>query len=367
MSTIERASRAEGRAAYRAIPLYEGGHYGRVEIDLSDNTNQWGTPPAAARALSQLPTSAAARYPAAYAPELARAIADYAGVSPDMVVTGCGSDQILDCAFRALAEPGEAVAYADPSFVIVPSFVRANSLRPVPVPWRVGGTPDAPTLLLDEPALLATGARIIYLCSPNNPTGTVIEPASLERVIADAPGIVVIDEAYVEFAGWSAVSLLPEAPHVIVTRTFSKAFGLAGLRIGYALGAPSLVRELAKARGPYALSAWSEPAATAALAGDLEWMRSRVAEAVDARNRLSGALTERGWRVYPSGANFVLAVPGEGLPAAQAIARALRESGIAVRAFSALPGIGGALRITVAPWPQLERLLHALPARGAAA
>jgi histidinol-phosphate aminotransferase len=323
-------------------------------------------PPGAARALAAMPASAAARYPAAYAPELTRAIAAYAGVTTDMVVTGCGSDQVLDCAFRAVAEPGDIVAHPDPTFVIVPSFARANSLRPVGVPWRIAGTADDPELELDTDALLASRPRIIYLCSPNNPTGTVIAPATIERIVRQAPGIVIVDEAYVEFSGWTAASLLATAPHLLVTRTFSKAFGLAGLRIGYALGDPALVRELAKARGPYALSACAEPTAIAALDEDLDWVRAHVAEAVAVRERLARSLRERGgWRVYASGANFVLAVPDDTLPAAGSISRRLRDEGIAVRAFDALPGIGGAIRITVAPWAHMERLLAALPAAGA--
>src|SRR5690606_131603 len=184
------------RSAYREIPLYGGGEPLPVEIDLSDNTNQWGVPPAAARALAQLPPQSAARYPLAYAPRLTKAIAAYVGVSPQMVVTGCGSDQVLDCAFRALADPGSRVAYLDPSFVIVPSFARANSLEPVAVRWTRRGPPDEPELAVDSGAMLAADARITYRCTPNNPTGTVIPAADVERIVREASGIVIIDEAY---------------------------------------------------------------------------------------------------------------------------------------------------------------------------
>jgi histidinol-phosphate aminotransferase len=351
------------RSAYRAIPLYGGADPAPVDIDLSDNTNQWGVPPSAGRALARLPVDRAARYPQAYSPALARAIGEYVGVTPEMVVTGCGSDQVLDCAFRALAEPGARVAYLDPSFVIVPSFARANSLEPVPVPWTVGGAPDAPELTADVDAVLAIQPRIIYLCSPNNPTGTVLPPAVIQRIASETSGIVIVDEAYAEFGSWSAVSLLSRAPNLIVTRTFSKAFGLAGLRIGYALGHPTVVRECAKARGPYALTGFAEPAALAALRHDLGWVREHVALAIDAREKLAAAIRGLGgYRVFPSGANFLLVAPDETrIPGATAIAGILRGAGIAVRAFSNLPGIGGALRITVAPWDILERCVAALP------
>lgn len=352
-----------GRDAYREIPLYTGAPGAALPIDLSDNTNQWGVPPAAARALAAMSPATAARYPTAYAPALNEAIATSAGVTPDMVVTGCGSDQVLDCAFRALADPGSRVAHLDPTFVIVPSAARANSLQPVAIPWRVGGSPEAPELTVDEDALLAADARIIYLCSPNNPTGTFIPPAVIERIVGRASGVVILDEAYAEFAGWSAVSMLPEAPRLIVMRTFSKAFGLAGLRIGYALAQPTIVREIAKARGPYALSAFAEPAAVAALGEDTDWVREKVGLAIEARERLAAALREiGGYRVFPSAANFVMAVPDERrLPDVMTIAANLRSAGINVRKFNDLPGIGDALRITVAPWPAMSRLLDALP------
>lgn len=352
-----------GRTGYADIPIYAGAHDGRCDVDLSDNTNQWGAPPAASRALAGFDPARAARYPAAYAPALAEALATYAGVTPDMVVTGCGSDQVLDCAFRALAEPGDRVAHADPTFVIVPSFARANGLQPVAVPWHDASSGATGALEVDVDALRAARARITYLCTPNNPTGTPVPREVVERVVREAQGIVIVDEAYAEFADWSAVDLLRESPNLIVTRTLSKAFGLAGLRVGYALGAPEAVREIAKARGPYALSAPSEVAALAALAHDVGWMRERVADAVAMRTRLTSALRDGdAWRVYESAANFVLATPRDAtLPDVMAIAAALRDEGIAVRAFAALPGIGGALRITVAPWPVMERLLGVLP------
>jgi histidinol-phosphate aminotransferase len=350
------------RSAYRAIPLYASGDGTRPEIDLSDNTNQWGAPPAALRALAAMQPAAASRYPRAYSPELSAAIAKYAGVEPENVVTGAGSDQIIDCAFRALAEPGEWVAHLDPSFVIIPSFARVNSLDPVSVGWVRSGSPDEPELSVDPDAVLATRARIIYLCSPNNPTGTVIAPEAIEYIVARASGIVIVDEAYAEFSNWSAVSLLESAPHLIVTRTFSKAFGLAGLRVGYALGSPEVIRECAKARGPFAIGGLAEAAATAALTHDVEWMRRHAALAADARDRFTVEVRALGgYRVYSSGGNFVLIEPDRlRRPSAADIGRRFKERGIAVRVFEKLAGIGGAVRITVAPWDIMERCLTTL-------
>lgn len=354
------------RSAYRTIPLYAAADGSGPTVDLSDNVNQWGAPPTASRALADLGPVAASRYPRPYSPELNLAIARYVGVAPENVVTGCGSDQVIDCALRALAEPGEWMAYLDPSFVIVPSFARVNSLDPVAVPWARGGTPEEPTLSVDPEAVLATRARIIYLCSPNNPTGTVIPPEVIAHIVHRAPGVVIVDEAYAEFTEWSAVSLVKSAPNLIVTRTFSKAFGLAGLRIGYAIGSPDVIRECAKARGPYALSGIAEAAAVAALTHDVEWMREHVALAIDIRERFASALRALGYRVFRSGANFLLVKPDESRrPAAAALGRRLHEAGIAVRVFEQLRGVGGALRITVAPWEIMERCLAILSDEGA--
>src|SRR5580698_2165437 len=166
------------RPSYRDIPLYSTDS-SPVEINLADNTNQWGVPPAAARAIADA-VSAVTRYPAVYATGLKALLADYAGVTPDMIVTGCGSDDVIDSAIRAFGEPGDKIAYPDPTFHMAVTFGRMNGLVPVGVPLTANW--DA-----DPEAFLATGARVIYLCSPNNPTGTVMSRASIEHIISRAP------------------------------------------------------------------------------------------------------------------------------------------------------------------------------------
>lgn len=346
------------RAAYAAIPLYASGAAERCDVDLSDNTNLWGVPPAAARALSELGTRAA-RYPASYSPALAEAIARHVGVEPEMVVTGCGSDDVLDAAMRAVADAGARVAHPDPSFSMIPVFARTNGLSPLPVPL-------APTFHLDVEGLLRAGARVTYVCSPNNPTGTLASRAAIERVVAGAPGLVIADEAYAEFAGTSVLDLVATSERLLVTRTFSKAFGLAGLRVGYAIGAPALVAEVARARGPYKVSVAAERAATAALAHDLAWVEERVAEVRENRSRFATALAALpgGFKPLPSSANFVLVALESGR-SASAVAAALAARGVAVRAFPSLPLLGDALRITIGPWWMMERCLGALEALAA--
>jgi histidinol dehydrogenase len=336
------------RPDYREITLYSPDRT-PCTVDLSDNTNLWGAPPAALAALRLADQPAITRYPSLYAPGLKDALALYAGVGPDEVVTGCGSDDVLDSAFRAFAAPGDRVAYPDPSFAMIPIFARMNGLIPVAVPLGRGFDVDAD-------AMLATGARIIYLCSPNNPTGTAVGAAAIERLVERAPGLVILDEAYAEFAGSDGTARWIASGRVLVTRTLSKAFGLAGLRIGYAVGAPALVAAVEKSRGPYKVSAVAERASVAALGPGLPWVRERVAEAIGVREQLAARLRALGLEPLPSVANFVL-VP---VPDAAATAARLRERGIAVRPFTGLQRVGDALRITVGPWPLLEECLVGL-------
>jgi len=336
------------RAAYRDIELYAPNR-APCAVDLSDNTNLWGVPPEAERELREAVVATVTRYPSLYAPSLKDALAAYLGVSADMVVTGCGSDDVLDSAIRAFAEPGERVAVPDPSFAMIPIFARMNGLEPVLVPLANGTD-------LDADAMLATGARVIYLCSPNNPTGNLLDADAMRRVVREAPGVVIVDEAYAEFAERNALDLLRESGRVLVCRTMSKAFGLAGLRVGYMVGAPALVAEVEKSRGPYKVNALAERVAHAALTRDMAWVREKADEAVANRERLVAALRERGLSPLPSQANFVL-VP---IADAAAVGARMRALGVAVRPFAALGGIGDALRISVGPWEMMETCLAAL-------
>lgn len=339
---------AIARAAYDAVPLYDPKRT-PIELDLTDNTNLWGLPPTAERAMREIAVSSVTRYPTLYAAELKEELAKYVGVTADMIVTGCGSDDIIDSAMRAFGEAGDLVAGPEPSFAMVPIFARMNALI-------YAGVTELPSQQPDIDGLIATRAKVTYLCSPNNPTGAVTARESIERVVNEATGVVFIDEAYAEFAGVSAVDLAGRSDRVLVIRTMSKAFGLAGLRIGYAIGQPKLVMEVEKSRGPYKLNAMAEQMAIAALRHDRDWIDEHVALAIQLRERLSNELRAMGLSPMPSSANFVC------VPVANCVAvgQALRARGVAVRPFPALPHVGDALRISVGPWAMLQRLLDAL-------
>ena len=344
-------SRRAGAGRFDEIELYDPRRT-PCAVDLSDNTNLWGVPPGAVRALGEAGESEITRYPAVYANRLKDALAEYAGVKSDEIVTGCGSDDVLDSALRALADPGESLALAEPTFAMASIFARMNGLRVLPVSLGAG-------FEIDAEALLATRSRVIYICSPNNPTGNAYERARIERVIRSTEGVVILDEAYAEFMGEGFLRSAPSYENLLVVRTLSKAFGLAGARIGYAAGNAALVSAVEKSRGPYKVSAPAERAALAVLREDRDWIAGRIDEVRANRERFVGALRKLGLAPLPSDANFVL------VPVRDAAALALRMrrpdgSGVAVRPFVALPAIGDAIRITIGPWRMMETALSSL-------
>ncbi|HET9634806.1 MAG TPA: histidinol-phosphate transaminase [Gemmatimonadaceae bacterium] len=320
-------------------------------LDLSDNTNLWGAPPAAVRAIETAQPSDIYRYPTAYEPALAAALADYVGVSANMIACGCGSDDVLDSAIRAFAQPGATLSLPDPSFSMIPVFARANGLVPVAIPLT--GSFD-----VDVDAMLKTRARITYLCSPNNPTGGALPRQTVEYIIERAAGLVIIDQAYVEFGGEDYIDLASSGRPVLITRTMSKAFGLAGVRLGYGIGSPDLIARVFKARGPYKVNTLAERAAIAVLDRDLPWVDDRVAEVIRNRARVRTELAERGVASLESSSNFLL-IPVDDCAA---ITRRLEDGGIRVRSLPGLTGIGDAIRISIGPWRMMQQFIDAFVA-----
>ncbi len=323
-----------------------------IEVDLSDNTNRWGPHPAALEVVQNANGEALGRYPSVYGDSLKEAIARRFQVPVESVSTGCGSDDLLDSAFRAAGDAGESVRYVTPTFSMIEIFGRMNGLEPAALSPEEAREPEA--LLMDAPAL-------VYLCRPNNPTGDVAPRGWVERLIeAGGSGgpVILIDEAYADFTDDDFLAAAAESERTIVLRTFSKAYGLAGLRVGFAVGAAEVIREVEKARGPYKVNRLGEAAAIAALADVEEWVPRIVAEVRAGREFLLDALVERGFAPLPSGANFILLPLGT--KDAAGITATFREEGVAVRPFPGLEGIGDAIRISIGPRPELDRFLKAL-------
>jgi histidinol-phosphate aminotransferase len=330
-------------------------------IDVSDNVNLWGTPPAALCALTTTAMSAS-HYPSVYATPLRDAVVRYLGLSTDTsvdVVSACGSDDVLDATMRAFGEPGDEIVFAAPTFAMIPILARLNGLVPVAVPMTSDYEVD-PQQLVDR------RAKITYLCSPNNPTSTALARETVEYVVHNAAGLVVIDEAYAEFAPESFIALVTASERLVVIRTFSKAFGLAGLRVGYGVGNAGVIEPIVRARGPYKVNALAESAAVAALTegpDGIGWVTRHAILAMESRARLATELRALGFAPAAAAGNFLF-VP---VARAQATAEGMRTRGVLVRALTGLPrdipalaATGGeALRIGVGPWEVMERVLDA--------
>ena len=331
-----------------------------VEIELSDNTNLWGSHPDALPVMRDAASGDLSNYPQAYSSELRDAVSEKFDVPAECIVTGCGSDDVLDSTFRAVCGPGSRVAFPDPTFLMIPHLLVVNGLRGVPLgdAYR----PPSPEQLLDA------DADLIYVCTPNNPTGTALSRAWIDELL-DGVGstgpVVILDEAYYEFGVASPghdpgeVSLIERAlavPRILIARTFSKAYGLAGLRVGFGIAHPDLLGEVEKARGPFKVGLLAERAAAAALGNPSGWLEPTVREIVACRERLVAELRRRGGAPLPSSANFImLPVPAP----AREVTREMIARGIAVRPFPNVPGVGEALRVTVGPPPVIERFIEA--------
>lgn len=346
------------RADYRSLTKYEPGRR-PAEIDLSDNTNLWGPHPDALARIRAATADDVRCYPEVYADTLRAAVAERFEVAPECVTTGAGSDDILDSAFRAAAGPGAVVSFPAPTFVMASELAQVNGMRASAVPWA-----DA---MRDPTALLGDGVAVVYVCRPNNPTGALAPRAWMERLLDLAAGagdsgpLVVLDEAYADFAGETLIGWAAERQRLLVVRTCSKAFGLAGLRCGFAVARPEVALEVEKSRGPYKVSRLTTETAAAAVRDRSGWTPRIVAECVENRRRLQDELAGRGMRALESWANFILFAAPSGSGADDAAA--LREAGVQVRPFRNIPDLGDALRVTVGPWPVLERFLAALDRR----
>jgi len=340
------------RPDYRSLEPYAPDRR-PVPVDLSDNTNRWGAHPDAMAVVRAADDDLLTRYPDVYARELKAAIQRRYDVPPDSIATGCGSDDVLDSTFRAAGPEGGTVTFAGPSFSMVEIFARMNGRDAVEVPWsRALANPEL--LLHGDPA-------VVYVCRPNNPTGESAPRSWIDALLAAVgPGspLLVLDEAYADFADETLIRDAPAHPRLLVVRTLSKACGLAGLRVGFAVGAPEVACEVKKSRGPYKVSRIAERAAVAALDDRSGWAARTTAECVANRDRLLAELEARGLAPLPSAANFVFFPVRAGSTAAWN--QALRECGVAVRPFAGCIEVGDGLRVSVAPWPMMARFLEAL-------
>jgi len=258
-------------------------------------------------------------------------------------------DELLAMVLRTFVDPGDAVLSVYPTYVIYETLAQLHGAR-----YKGVELDDAFQL---PKTFFSESGRLCFLARPNPPSGTSVPRADVERFCESFDGLVVIDEAYVDFADDDCMDLPKRYENAIVMRTFSKSFSLAGLRVGVAVARPEIVREFLKTKDSYNVNAFSQAAAVAAM-GDYAHMEANVAKVRATRIRLIEGLQELGFTTPESQANFVLA-QRNGTPDAKMLFEQMRDQGIYVRYFDA-PRLENALRITVGTNEEIERLLKAL-------
>jgi histidinol-phosphate aminotransferase len=332
---------------------------GRELVKLSANENPLGT---SERALAaRAAASAPSRYPDPESAELRAALGALHGIDPARIVCGTGSDELLNLAAQAFAGPGDEVIYVRYGFAVYDIAARRCGATVVVAPDKDFGT-DVDALL----SCVTERTRVVFLANPNNPTGRFLPRAELARLHAGLPAdvLLVLDQAYAEYVAPAdddgGLALPAVHGNVLVTRTFSKIYGLAGERVGWGTGAPGLIDALNRIRGPFNVTLGAQAAALAALA-DQDFVRASREHNRAERTRFAeaiGALGNHGLRAVPSEANFVL-VLFEGALSAEAALAGLAERGYAVRH---LPGQGlpQGLRVTIGTRQQMDEVAAAL-------
>ena len=343
------------RAALRSFEPYDPA-FSPCRVNLSANENTHELPAEVRSAIdAALLATPLNRYPDPMANALRDALAARHGVARESVCVGNGGDELLFNLLFAFGGPGRALVTCPPDFAEYANFA-AMCETPVVSVWR-----DAEDFSIDEGALVAAArdAALVILTSPNNPTGNLVDRALVEHLLAETDALVLVDEAYVEFApeGSSVVDLVATNPRLMVLRTLSKAFGLAGLRVGYLVADPAVVDALGAVRQIYSVDVEAQAVALAAVRRR-DALAPVVADIVSERERLFAGLTELpGVHVWPSAANFVLArVPG----AAEVRRRLRDEHSVLVRDFSATLGLEDCLRLSVGTREENDVLLDAL-------
>ena len=319
-----------------------------VYIKLNTNENPYPPADAVVDALARCDARKLRLYPDPVSRDLCAAAATAFGVREDQLLAGNGSDEILSMIMRAFVDPGQAVAYPFPTYVLYRTLAQIAGARVLEVPWE-----DA---FKFPSQLIGCDAKILLLCNPNSPSGSPVPTADVREIAKSFTGLFVVDEAYVDFACENALSLVNEFENVMVLRTVSKSFSLAGLRLGFAIANPDLLSGLRRVKDSYNLSRLDQALGLAALS-NVASMRANVKKIIATRGRLITRLRDLGFDVTPSESNFVWAKPPR-LPA-RAVYDDLRARKILVRVFND-PGMTEHVRITVGTDDEIDQLLAAL-------
>jgi histidinol-phosphate aminotransferase len=322
-------------------------------IKLNTNENPYPPSPQVIAALRKASNRSLRLYPEPLAESLRTAAASVYGVRPENILAGNGSDEILSIIMRSFVGPEDRVAFPVPTYSLYDTLVAIQQ--------GVRITVDYPPDFAVPETLASQNAVLTFLCNPNSPSGTLVSLQDIEQLAHAVSGILVIDEAYVDFAESEGASTLPLIRHLqnlVVLRTFSKSFSLAGMRIGLAFASEEIISGMMKVKDSYNLNRLSLVAATAALC-DMPWMTRNIRRIQRSRTVLSAGLRKMGFYVYPSHANFVMARKKE--QNLKAVYERLKSKKILVRYFD-IPGLQDSLRITVGTPQEIRALLKEMKA-----
>jgi histidinol-phosphate aminotransferase len=318
-------------------------------IKLNTNENPYPPSPRVFEAVrAALTPDRLRKYPQPLGDDFRKAAGKILGVDPDGILIGNGSDDILTILTRAFVPGGGLIVSPTPSYILYKSLAEIQEARFETVPftpeWRLPDVWPFPE------------ANLTFLANPNSPSGTVVRPADVARLAGSLRGPLVLDEAYADFAERNGLELLPRVPNLIVTRSFSKAYSLAGVRFGFAVADPATIRELVKVKDSYNCDVLSLAAATAAIQDQLYFadVRARI---LATRGRMRSELTELGFEVTPSQSNFLWCRRAD--RPVKPIYEALKERNILVR-YMVYSGYGDGLRISVGTDAEIDRLLAEL-------
>jgi histidinol-phosphate aminotransferase len=324
-------------------------------VKLNTNENPYPPSPRVRAALRRAVNPGLRLYPEPLSDSLRAVAASVYGVAAANIIAGNGSDELLSMLMRAVIAPGDRVAYATPTYSLYETLIEIQGASKAIVQYPADFSVPA--------ALAEQNARLTFLCNPNSPSGTLVSLGEVDGLARSLSGILVVDEAYVDFADHEGASVLPlvrRLPNLVVLRTFSKAFSLAGMRIGLAFAPEEIIAGLMKVKDSYNLNRLSLVAARAALE-DLPWMERNARRIRESRRRLAAGMRKLGFDVLPSQSNFVLArKPGDNL---KNLYENLRRRRILVRYFDA-DGLRDCLRVTVGTPREISALLAALVKEG---
>ncbi|HEV2707937.1 MAG TPA: histidinol-phosphate transaminase [Pyrinomonadaceae bacterium] len=329
----------------------------RAPVKINQNENPFGIPAAVKReTLRRMERLSWSRYPDFVPTRLHEKLAEFVGWTPDGVIAGNGSNELIQATLMVTLGEGTRILISEPTFALYRQVATVLGAEVLSVPLTSELRFDTRALV---EAVEQNEPDVTILCSPNNPTGCRIERADLEAILRATRGLVVIDEAYYEFASETVVPLLRQHENLAVFRTFSKALALAGLRVGYLLAAPALAREVSKAVLPYNLNVFSQTAAEVAVEMYDEELRPQIARIISERERLFGELGGiEGLAPVASSANFM--VVRSSIAPRRVYEELLHRGGILIRDVSGYPMLKEHFRVSVGTPDENEQLLNCL-------